>query len=374
MKKLIAVLSLIACVASFAACAPKTPPAEPAPEPQPQTQEQPAPEPAQSAEIQFTDSVGRVVTVPAKIEKIAPSGPLAQIVLFSLAPDKFVGLATKWSADAEQYIDSKYYNMPVLGQLYGGANLNLEELAAAGPQIIIDVGEPKQTIKEDMDGITAQLGIPAVHITATTESMGEAYRTLGKLLGLQERAERLAKYCDETYARTLKIMEQVGEQGKVKLAYCMGDQGLNAIARGSFHAEIIDLLCDNAVVVDNPSSKGTGNEVDMEQLLLWDPEVILFAPGSVYSTVGSDDQWSHLKAIQNNRYYEVPIGPYNWMGFPPSVNRYLGMQWMLYLLYPDKAGFELRDEVKEHYKLFYHQDLTDAQYDQLVQNSVGKSN
>ena len=35
----------------------------------------------------FTDSVGRTVAVPCTIDKVAVSGPLAQIVLFALCPD-----------------------------------------------------------------------------------------------------------------------------------------------------------------------------------------------------------------------------------------------------------------------------------------------
>jgi len=51
--------------------------------------------------------------------------------------------------------------------------LNLEEIANVNPQVIIDIGEPKSSIVEDMDGITEQVGIPAVHITATLETMAK---------------------------------------------------------------------------------------------------------------------------------------------------------------------------------------------------------
>ena len=109
----------------------------------------------------------------------------------------------------------------------------------------------------------------------------------------------------------------------------------------------------------------------MEQILLWNPDVILFAPGSVYSTVGSDPAWQQVNAIKNGTYYEVPMGPYNWMGFPPSVQRYLGMMWIGQLLYPDTAQYDLYTEVATYFKLFYHSELTQAQYDALVANSIG---
>ena len=54
----------------------------------------------------------------------------------------------------------------MLGQLYGNSDLNLEELAAADPQIVVDVGEAKGSIAEDMDGLQRQAGIPAVHVDA----------------------------------------------------------------------------------------------------------------------------------------------------------------------------------------------------------------
>ena len=186
----------------------------------------------------------------------------------------------------------------------------------------------------DMDSLQKQLNIPTVHIDAYTNGMGDTYRRLGKLLDMEKEAQVLAKYCDEIYVKTTGIVSKVGEAGKARLLYCAGDTGINVIAQGSYHAEIIDLLANNLAVVNNPSSKGTGNEVDLEQIMLWNPDVIIFAPASIYSTVGSNQEWASISAIENKRYYEVPYGPYNWMGFPPSVQRYLGMIWLAQILYP----------------------------------------
>ena len=329
-------------------------------------------EEAQPQTITFTDSAGRTIDLPATIDRIAPSGQLAQIVLFALAPDMFVGITNKWSASAEKFLDTQYYNLPVLGQFYGAQNLNLEEIAKVNPQVIIDIGETKSTIVEDMDGIANQIKIPTIHIEATTSTMPQAYRTLGKLLNREKEAEALAQYCEQTYSKTQDIMKAVGDDGKVKLLYLSGDDGLNVIAQGSFHAEILDMVSNNVAVIENPSSKGTGNPVDMEQIVLWNPEVIIFAPGSIYSTVGSDPAWQNLDAIKNGQYYEVPEGPFNWMGFPPSVNRYMGMIWVTQLLYPDQAQYNAYEETAKYYELFYHTQLTEDQYEGLVANSLLK--
>lgn len=67
----------------------------------------------------ITDSAGREVEIPSEITKIAPSGPLAQIVLYTVSPDKLAGLAADFSDEAKQYIDEKYWGLPKFGQFYG---------------------------------------------------------------------------------------------------------------------------------------------------------------------------------------------------------------------------------------------------------------
>ena len=316
----------------------------------------------------FTDSCGREVTVPVNVEKVAVSGPLAQIVVFAMAPDKLVGIANAWDESAAQFLDTKYYDLPLLGQLYGGkGEMNLETLLAAAPDVVIDVGEPKGSIVEDMDALQEQTGIPFVHIDAYLASMDNTYAMLGDLLAMPNEAQGRADYCRYAYDRAVEIANSVE---KANLLYITGDEGLNVIAKGSYHAEAIDLLANNLAVVEEPSSKGTGNEVDMEQILNWNPDVILFAPGSIYASVGSNENWQTVTAIKNGAYYEVPMGPYNWMGFPPSVQRLLGMTWMAKILYPTAADYDLYTEVSTYFQLFYHCELTQAQYDALVGGSA----
>ena len=316
----------------------------------------------------FVDSTGREVTLPANITRIAISGPLAQIFVFALAPEMLVGVANAWDKSAEGILPTAYYNLPLLGQLYGGkGELNLETLLAAAPDVVIDVGEPKDSMAEDLDALQEQTGIPFVHIDAYLASMDDTYAMLGDLLAMPNEAQALADYCRYAYDKVKAIADSVE---KVDLLYVTGEEGLNVIARGSYHAEVIDMLCSNLAVVDEPSSKGTGNEVDMEQILNWNPAAVIFAPGSIYSTVADNENWQTIPAIRDGRYYEVPMGPYNWMGFPPSVQRILGMQWMAKVLYPDAADYDMYETTQTYFQLFYHCDLTAEQYAALTAHSL----
>ena len=320
--------------------------------------------------ISFTDDCDREVKVPEKIEKVIASGPLAQIFLLAIAPDTLIATNSAWSDDVKKYIDKKYLDLPEVGQFFGNHDLNYEEIAKLSPDVIIDVGESKPTMKSDLEDITEKTNIPAIHIDANVDDLDRAFTRLGELLGREDQASDLAEYCKSAYDKTEKAIKNVDK--KAKVMYCTAEDGLNVLAKDSYHSQILDKYADNVAVLDDPSSKGTGNEVNIEQMINWDPDVIIFAPNSYYKFVKEDKAWNTLTAVKNNNYYEVPAGPYDWMGNPPSCNRLLGQIWLIKLLYPDEADYDLKDMVKQYYKLFYQYDLSDDEYDGLVKNSIGK--
>lgn len=316
----------------------------------------------------WTDSLGRELMIPENIERVAVTGPNTQIVMYALAPEMLAGFSSDWSQDMQQYIPEEYLKLPVLGQLYGGKEeINLEELISANVDVVIDVGEPKKTMAEDFDALSDQTGIPFVHITMTLDTALEGFKMLGDLLGIEERADEYGRYCNGIYEHAKEIMNKVDADGaRKKSLFITGPDGLNVIAKDSFHAEVFDFFAENIAVVDDPSSKGTGNEADFEQMLTWNPEYIVFAPDSIYRNVSNMAEWQSIDAVRTGSYTEVPFGPYNWLGFPPSAQRYLGMLWLPSALYPEYIDYDLKTEIVQFYDMFYHCELTDEQYEALI--------
>ncbi|GLB29554.1 ABC transporter substrate-binding protein [Lacrimispora amygdalina] len=316
----------------------------------------------------FTDSAGREVTLPEDIQKIAPSGPLAQIVLYTVAPDKLAGLASDFSDGAKKYIDEKYWGLPKFGQFYGkNANLNMEALIAAKPDVIIDIGEAKKTVKEDMDALSKQLGIPVVFVEADLDSMSSAYKMLGEITGETEQAAKLADYCDSTLKKSEAAKASLGADQKKSVYFAIGDNGLHTNAEGSIHARVIEQIgAENAAKVDQASSGG-GSEVSMEQLLLWQPDIILADSETLYQIITTDSVWAELNAVKEGHVYQIPSAPYSFMSNPPSVNRMIGILWLGNLVYPEQYHEDVKADVKTFYDLFYHVQLTDAQAEDIVQ-------
>ncbi len=319
----------------------------------------------------FTDSLGREVELPASITKICPSGHTAQQVLLTMAPDLMVGLSQELSDDQLKVFGDKFKDYPVFGAVLGAKDdFNREAVAAAAPQVIIDTGEVKKDTRESLDVLQEQLGIPVVFVEAYLEDYGAAYQTLGELLGREERGKELSEYCSSVYQKTKDTMAGIPEDQRVSMAYLLGNNGLNAIAKTSVQAQVIDMVANNVVVVDDVSGKGNGNEISLEQIAVWDPDLIIFQKGSIYDTVGDDPAWAQMTAIASGNYYQVPNDPWCWMNNPPTVNQLMGMQWLPRLLYPDAFDDSIQDVTRAYYSTMYGYDLTDADLAELLEGAL----
>ena len=138
----------------------------------------------------------------------------------------------------------------------------------------------------------------------------------------------------------------------------------------SNETEVLSETVTTGTINTTVSGSGVLTEVDLEQILVWNPEVIIFAPDSCYDAVADAPQWQSISAVASRNYYETPYGPYGWLSSPPAVQRYLGMLWLGKLLYPEYAEYDLQEEVTAYYKLFYGCDLTDEMYRGLMENAM----
>ena len=333
-----------------------------------------ASEAASSETREFTDDLGRTVELPAQIDRIAPSGSTANQVLLTMAPDKMVGLATDPSEAELKYYGDELADLPVFGSAFGGkGDINREALAAADPQVIIDTGEAKDGLTEDMDTLQEQLGIPVVFVECAIDDYGAAYETLGELLGMEDRGNELAEYCRNAYSEVEEVMASIPEEERANVLYILGEDGTNVLGKGTFQAQVVDMCANNLAVMDNPSNQGQGSETSLEQIALWNPDTIIFAYGSIYDTVADDPAWGGIAAIDNGSYYEAPGTPYNWLNYPPTVNQVMGMQWLPRLLYPDKFDDSITDVTKSYYQTFYGYELSDEECNELIANAVPKN-
>ena len=198
---------------------------------------------------------------------------------------------------------------------------------------------------------------------------------LGSLLsGKADRGQELADLVDRTTTMAAENSAKITDDMRVRAMYTTGEDGLGTNAAGSIQAQVLDMVgVENAVVVEDVSNKGGGNVISLEHLYNFDPDVILFADGSIYDTVTDDSAWSQLTAISTGKYYEVPCSPYSWLSGPPSMNMILGVWWLGNLIYPEIYDYDMAEMTQEFYKTLWGYELSSDEVTALLANSTLKA-
>jgi iron complex transport system substrate-binding protein len=330
-----------------------------------------APAPAQEARRSITDSAGRNVEIPQRISRVLAAGPPASILLYTLAPDKMIGWVRTPSPAEKAFLKESVRELPEYGRLTGrGGTANLENVLKFKPDLIIDIGSVGPTYVSLANNVQEQTKIPYVLLDGAFNKTPEMYRLLGDLLDVKPRAEALASYADETLNGLYRRIATIPEAERPRVYYGRGVNGLETGLAGSINLEVLERV--GAVNVAAAAGTGGLSKVSVEQILSWNPDVIVALDPTFYGSAATDPLWASVKAVQNKRIYLAPNLPYGWFDAPPGVNRLMGVRWLTSILYPKQFPDSLQDTTRQFYKLFYQVDLTDEQIAQLLTTATSK--
>ena len=338
-------------------------------------------EPTQSAEQdatqetaetrEITDMAGRKVTVPTaeNIESVFSAGPVAAIFLYMVVPDKLLGWNYELNDVEKSIILDKYQDLPNFGM---GDAVNYEAVIAANPTIAINSGKINDAMVSDCDALSESLGIPVVAVDNELNNSAEAFRFMGELLGVEDHAEELAQYAEQVFT-DINVLSDIPEEKKVSVYFGNGEDSLETAPRGSQHAQILDAI--NAVnVADLELGDGSRVQISAEQLLAWDPDVIVVngepkadkSGSSAAEDILSNPDYASLKAVQDQKVYGTPNVPFSWVDRPAGPNRLIGMRWFSALIYPEYIKCDINEEIHKFFDLFYHVDLSDEQLENVL--------
>lgn len=307
----------------------------------------------------FTDAAGRTVEVPVRIERVLAAGPPAAVLLYTLAPDQLAGWVSAPRPETLPFLEPRTRTLPAYGRLTGrGGTANVEAVLAAKPDLIVDAGSLGPTFASLADRVQAQTGIPYILLDGSFARMPETYRQLGAVLGRQEVADALAAYADNLMGTVAKTVDTVPEERRPRVYYARGPRGLETGFAGSINTEVLEAAGGRNVAQGGDGRLGA---VSPEQILAWNPDVIVTLDPAFAATVRTAPLWKDVRAVQAGRIYVAPQLPFPWFDAPPGVNRLIGLRWMAGLLYPDLFPQPMSEVVQDFYHRFYHVDLDAAQ-------------
>lgn len=342
-------------------------------EPTQSTEQDATQETAETREI--TDMAGRKVTVPTaeNIKSVFSAGPVAAIFLYMVAPDKLLGWNYELNDVEKSIILDKYQDLSNFGM---GDAVNYEAVIAANPTIAINSGKINDAMVSDCDALSESLGIPVVAVDNELNNSAEAFRFMGELLGVEDHAEELAQYAEQVFT-DINALSDIPEEKKVSVYFGNGEDSLETAPRGSQHAQILDVI--NAVnVADLELGDGSRVQISAEQLLAWNPDVIVVngepkadkSGSSAAEDILSNPDYASLKAVQDQKVYGTPNAPFSWVDRPAGPNRLIGMRWFSALIYPEYIKCDINEEIHKFFDLFYHVDLSDEQLENVLKGTL----
>jgi iron complex transport system substrate-binding protein len=324
--------------------------------------------------IKITDMANREVKIPKNISRIFCSDWTATMMMYSLAPNLLIGRNSEPTVYEKQYVTSYFYHLPALGYLFNGkSSVNIEQVINLNPDILLCPlfqHTSPANIKEFED-FGARIGIPVVMVNLDLEKLPQAYCFLGQLLHRSNYAKKLASYCKQTLALADSLKRTIKKP--VSFYIAEGRNGLQTIPRNSTHSQIFKKtgLSNVAKIKDHFGYKDIS--INMEQIISWNPDFIIINQRSTSDDAASIENnklWQTLRAVQNGQIIQVPNQPFNWIGRPPSINRLIGIKWLIASIYPGTTNLNINEEINYFYKLFYHKTLSPEEVQALLNNKA----
>jgi iron complex transport system substrate-binding protein len=322
--------------------------------------------PAADARQEFTDSAGRIVVIPAHVDRVLAADRTAQVLVYVLAPAKLMG----WTEPLPRGsgIPARYARLPVVGELAGSNPAAATAMVMRlRPDVIIDSGLVTPDRMAFADQVMQATGVPYILLDASFDRTPTMLRTIGRVLGVGDRGDDLAMSAEHAInaLRGRLLIQPATERPRVYLA--RGPDGLTTALPGGGAAASI--VAAGAINVAAGLGNGGHATVTLAQLREWNPDVIIVENRTFFTGIQRNPGWRSLNAVRKKKVYLEPSLPFGWIDDPPGINRLIGLYWLSQLFYPGDSQDDLHELVADFYDHFYAIKISDAQIDALAKTA-----
>lgn len=311
----------------------------------------------------FTDMLNRTVTVPVNITRIVPLQPDPSFMVWELtSPNKLVCTDRVFNSNLKKGLmlvpDAELQKLLALP--IGPVNFDAidpEVILALKPDVVIDM-----TKDANLEQLQTRLQIPIVAISKDNlNAIGESFRMVGNLVGNSQGGNKLGDYWDGLITRVTNAVAAIPPAERQVKVYYANSSLLSTVGTGTIMSSVMTMAggIDYATANQNSVTQTTSESIalSLEQVLLWNPDVIITKTASERDSLVSNADWANVNALKKGRVFCCP--EYERMD---DMSAAISLVWTAKTLYPDKINFDLPQECKAFYSLFFKNDsMTTAQ-------------
>ncbi len=312
----------------------------------------------------ITDSFGREVFIPDEVESIACLYSFAGYAVSLLGRgDDLVAVPDGLQRDVML--------MDIVPQVKKAAvprksgKINIEELLRQNPDVVIIRGDTARDQKELEQLEKANLTYIVVDYT-NIEEQQQAISIIGQVIGRSAQALAFNDYYNGIIKKVNEAVADIPEDERTRM-YHSENQALRTIYRNALPADWSKAAgVINVSVGEELSMVNNDYYASLEQVLLWNPEVIIANENSAMKYILGNPQWSGIEAVKNNRVYQLPQGISRW-GHPGSVETPLAILWTAKTVYPELfQHIDMESETEYFYKEFFDYQLSPEMIEQIL--------
>lgn len=313
----------------------------------------------------ITDSIGREVTIPVQPKQVACLFTNTGHIITMLGHgDTIVAVSNGLKRDK-----LLHQIEPVVGEAtlvkVGGA-VNFEELLKCK----VDLFFMPSDMYHD-DGLIKKLDQYRIPYIVTEFESIDDQKALVTLMGdIYNEAEEAAAYnvmYDEIVAEVSGLIDTVPMEDRFSVYHSL-NEATNTVPSNTLPGEWMaiaggrEVSLETQLVQDNDKYFAT-----LEQIIVWNPQVIFCNEDGVDNYIRTKDQWQALEAVKNEQVYLMPTGISRW-GHTTSIETPLAILWTAKTLYPEVcAALDLEAETKDFYKELFEYELSDDQYNDIIE-------
>lgn len=311
-----------------------------------------------------TDMAGRTVTLPVEIKTIGTFGSIGVLNDFIEtmgAGDKLCNEGSPSFVKASNWEKYQYKFTPQIKGMkpFQGADseLLMENILAVKPDLCL-------TMDKAMTEALEEQGLNVVQLEwRELDDVKVCINLLGEILNAQDVAADYLKYFDDMVAKAEGLVKGLKEEDKKTVAYGT----ISTFTQPHVIAEWW-LAQAGAVSVTADAFAAAGGEkltYTLEDLLKWNPDVILVATASERDAILADPQLSKITAVKNGEIYVVPRVAHVWGN--RTTEQPLTIMWTINKLYPELVTDEmLAEDIFYFYSHFFKYDFTDVEINEII--------
>jgi iron complex transport system substrate-binding protein len=330
-----------------------------------QPQEMPVSDTNATGTNTITDMMGQTVILPANITAVVTVGSVPVMNSFIEAMGEADTIANALPASfvkngrwEYQYIFApQIEDAPTVQDTSG--DLSVESTMSLYPDVVFTMDKTTVNTLEDTD-------INVVYLQWTNSTDAKRLMTLmGQVYSNNNRADEYNQYFDSRISFVNETVGSVPEEERPKVLFFSPKT-----------LKVPHKICEwwiteaGGIAVSQNNRTSEAFTFDMEQLLEWDPDVIITTTPSEVEYIYNDQVFSGISAVKNKQIYTTPVGAHVWGH--RGIETPLMVEWTASKLYPARIKeAQVFNDTASFYQQFFGIALSTNQVNEILNGTAG---